>query len=398
MPEYKAPLRDLQFVRDELLGFPEHYRSLPGCEEATPDVVLSVLAGGARFAEEVLAPLNRVGDREGCKWSPGGSVTTPPGFKEAYRQYVEAGWPRLGWSPEYGGQGLPESLGLAVAEMVNEANWAWGMYPGLSQRREADDRRARHRRAEAHLPDQADRGTVDRHHVPDRGPLRHRPRACCSTKAEPQADGSYRITGTKIFISAGEHDLDREHRPPRARAPAGRAGRAPRASRCSSCRSSSRTRTARSASATTVRVRLDRAQDGHQRHRHLRACNFDGATGWLVGAPNRGMSAMFTFMNAARLGVGHAGARARRELAYQGALAYARERLQMRSLTGAEGARQAGRPDHRAPRRAPHAAHHEGVRRGRRARSLYVARCWSTSRCTSGRPPEREAADDCSRC
>src|SRR5437868_6660178 len=132
MSNYKAPLRDIYFVLDELFAFAEHYKSLPACEEATPDLIHSVLEEGAKFAEEVLAPLNKSGDEEGCKWSAGGVVSTPRGFKEAYAQYVEGGWPSLSSGREHGGQGLPESLGFALGEMIGEANWAWSMYPGLS--------------------------------------------------------------------------------------------------------------------------------------------------------------------------------------------------------------------------------------------------------------------------
>ena len=131
MPEYKAPLRDIRFVRDELLNYPEHYATLPGAEDATPDMVNAILDEGAKFCEQVLAPLNQVGDQEGCTLTEDG-VTTPTGFKEAYQQFVEGGWPSLAHKPDHGGQGLPESLNLVMSEMIGEANWSWGMYPGLS--------------------------------------------------------------------------------------------------------------------------------------------------------------------------------------------------------------------------------------------------------------------------
>src|SRR5690606_30241795 len=121
MPEYKAPLRDIRFVRDEVMGYEEHYQSMPGCEDAPPDMVNAILEEGAKFCEQVIAPLNRVGDTEGCTWTPEG-VKTPTGFKEAYQQFVEGGWPSLSLDPEYGGQGLPDSLGLAISEMVGQAN------------------------------------------------------------------------------------------------------------------------------------------------------------------------------------------------------------------------------------------------------------------------------------
>jgi len=131
MPEYKAPLRDIKFVTEELLNFSAHYANLPGAEEATPDMIDAILEEGAKFSERVLSPLNRIGDQQGCTFDDG-VVTTPDGFKEAYQQYVEGGWPSLAHAEEFGGQGLPESLGMMVTEMVASANWSWSMYPGLS--------------------------------------------------------------------------------------------------------------------------------------------------------------------------------------------------------------------------------------------------------------------------
>jgi len=329
MPDYKAPLRDLRFVREELLGYAAHYQSLPACRDATPDVVEAILEEGARFCEAVLAPLNRVGDREGCRWSEAG-VTTPSGFREAYRRYVEGGWPSLAHAPEYGGQGLPESLGMAVTEMVGSANWAWGMYPGLSQG--AMNTLSAHGTAEqkatylTRLISGEWTGTMcltEPHCGTDLGLLR--------TRADPRGDGSYRISGSKMFISAGEHDLAENivhivlarlpDAPPGTRGislfivpkflPGEGGGLGPRNGvRCGSIEE----KMGIHGNATCV-------------------LNFDDATGFLIGPPHKGLACMFTFMNTARLGTALQGL-AHAETAFQGAVRYARERLQMRALSG----------------------------------------------------------------
>lgn len=329
MSHYKAPLRDIRFVRDELLGFEAHYQNLPGCQDATPDMTNAILEEAARFSEEVLAPLNRIGDLEGCTWTPDG-VKTPSGFKEAYQQFVEGGWPSLAHDVAHGGQGLPESLAMAINELISQANWAWSMYPGLSH--------GAMNTLQAHgTPEQQQTylvplvsghwtGTMcltEPHCGSDLGLLR--------TRAEPQADGSYQIQGTKIFISAGEHDMAENivhivlARLPDA--PAGTKG----------------------ISLFIVPKFLPNAEGGigarnalscgsieHKMGIHGNATcvlNFDGATGFLIGPANKGLNCMFTFMNVARLGTALQGL-AHAEVAFQGAIRYARERLQMRALSG----------------------------------------------------------------
>jgi len=328
MPEYTAPLRDMRFLLHEVFDLQAHYASLPDTgEEATPDMVDAILDEGAKFSERVLSPLLQSGDAEGCHFEDG-VVTTPAGFKEAYQQYIEGGWPSLSHRPEYGGQGLPESLGIVMNEMIGTANWAWSMYPGLSH--------GAMNTLEAHGTDEQKQtylsklvsgewtGTMcltEPHCGTDLGLLR--------TKAEPQDDGHYKISGTKIFISAGEHDLAENivhivlARLPDA--PEGTKG----------------------ISLFIVPKFLPDA-DGEKGERNGVNCgsiehkmgihgnatcvlNFDEATGFLIGPPNKGLNCMFTFMNVARLGTAVQGL-AHAEWGFQNALTYAEERLQMRAL------------------------------------------------------------------
>ncbi|MFM7272309.1 MAG: acyl-CoA dehydrogenase C-terminal domain-containing protein [Gammaproteobacteria bacterium] len=328
MLSYQAPLRDMRFVRDELLDFPGLYRSFPGCEDFTPELIEQVLTEAARFCEEVLAPLYQSGDREGCTWTPEG-VRTPAGFREAYRRYVDGGWATLSAPPEWGGQGLPASVALLFDDMAGTANWAWHMYPGLSH--------GASRTLKVHgTPEQKATylgklvsgewtGTMcltESHCGSDLGMLR--------TRAEPRSDGSYAISGTKIFISSGDHDLAENivhivlarlpDAPPGTkgislflvpkRLPQPDGSLQPNAVSCGAIEH----KMGINASATCV-------------------MNFDGATGFLIGEPNRGLPHMFTFMNAARLGTAMQGLAAC-ELSWQGARAYAMERLQGRSLAG----------------------------------------------------------------
>jgi alkylation response protein AidB-like acyl-CoA dehydrogenase len=205
MPTYTAPLREYKFLLKDVLDI-ERYSNLPGFSDAPLDLIDQVLEEGAKFCEGVLAPLNKIGDEHGCKRNDDGSVETPPGFKDAYKQFVEAGWPALSSDPNYGGQGMPHVVAMAWSEMCSSANMAFTMYPGLSHGAyEAIHRHGNDEQKQTYLPKLVSgewTGTMnltEPHCGTDLGMLR--------TKAIPQADGSYRITGQKIFISAGEHDL-----------------------------------------------------------------------------------------------------------------------------------------------------------------------------------------------
>jgi len=326
---YKAPLREYKFVLNELFDVGE-LAKLPGYEEATPDTVEAVLEEGAKLAEEVLFPINRSGDEEGCTFE-NGVVRTPKGFKEAYELFRQGGWTAVSCDPAYGGQGLPHTLQFFVEEMVSSANMSFGMYPGLSNGAySAIHRHGTTAQKETFLPRLVDgtwSGTMcltEPQCGTDLGQIR--------TRAEPTGkDGVYKITGTKIFISAGEHDLtDNIIHLVLARiagAPAGIRGislfivpkflvkpdgtaGAGNGVRCGSIEHKMGIK----ASATCV-------------------MNFEEAEGYLVGEAHKGMRAMFTMMNAARLGVGLQGL-ALGETAYQTARQYAQERLQGRALKG----------------------------------------------------------------
>jgi alkylation response protein AidB-like acyl-CoA dehydrogenase len=331
MPQYTPPLRDMQFVMHEVLGVVDELKALPPYADIDVDTINAVVEEAGKFASTVVAPLNQIGDREGCTLDKAThEVKAPTGFKEAYAKYVEGGWPALSSDPQYGGQGLPHLVNQCMFEMLNSSNQAWTMYPGLSHG--AYECLATHgtdEQKKRFLPKLTSghwTGTMcltEAHCGTDLGLLR--------TKAEAQADGTYKITGSKIFISAGEHDMaENIVHLVLARLPDAPLG-------------------SKGISLFLVPKFLVKA-DGSLGERNPIFCgalehkmgihgnataqlNLDGAIGTLVGEPNKGLPAMFVMMNAARLGVGMQGL-GLTEVAYQNAAAYAKDRIQMRSLSG----------------------------------------------------------------
>ncbi|SFP41245.1 acyl-CoA dehydrogenase C-terminal domain-containing protein [Qipengyuania nanhaisediminis] len=329
MPIYTAPTRDTRFVVNELLELGS-YGNLPGFEMVSEDVTEAVINEGGKFCAEVLAPLNRVGDEHGCVRNEDGSVTTPPGFKEAFDQFREAGWGTIAAPEEFGGQGMPHVLGFVMEEYIASANQAFGMYPGLTNGAiSALIAKGSQEQKEKYLPKMISNewtGTMnltEPHCGTDLGMIR--------TKAVPNGDGSYAITGTKIFISAGEHDMaDNIIHLVLAKTPG-----APDSTKGISL---------------FVVPKFIVNDDGTPGERNGVSCgsieekmgihgnstcvlNYDGATGWMVGEENKGLAAMFIMMNAARLGVGIQGL-SQAEAAYQNAVAYALDRRQGRALSG----------------------------------------------------------------
>ncbi|HEX2010045.1 MAG TPA: acyl-CoA dehydrogenase C-terminal domain-containing protein [Roseateles sp.] len=331
MPQYNPPLRDMKFVMHELLNVVDELKMLPKHADIDEDTINAVLEEGGKFAAEVIAPLNLSGDAEGCTLDKSThEVKTPAGFKAAYQQYVEGGWPALSCDPAFGGQGLPVMLNQGLYEMLNSANQAWTMYPGLSHGAyEALHAHGTPEQKATYLPKLTSgewTGTMcltEPHCGTDLGLLR--------TKAEPLPDGSYKITGAKIFISAGEHDMaDNIIHLVLARLPDAPEG-------------------SKGISLFVVPKFLVNA-DGSLGARNPLHCGglehkmgihgnataqivLDGAVGTLVGQPNKGLAAMFVMMNAARLGVGNQSL-GLTEVAYQNAVAYAKDRIQMRALSG----------------------------------------------------------------
>jgi alkylation response protein AidB-like acyl-CoA dehydrogenase len=329
MLNYKAPLKDIDFLLNDVFDVQTHYQTLPGGEDASADMVEAILSECAKFCENVLSPLYQSGDAEGCTFEDG-RVTTPAGFKDAYKQYVEGGWQSLSHPVEYGGQGLPLSLGVIKSEMIGTANWAWSMYPGLSLgAMNTVQLHGTQEQKDIYLSKMTEgtwTGTMcltESQCGTDLGQVK--------TKAELNDDGSYSITGTKIFISAGEHDLTENI----VHIVLARLPGAPKGTKGISLFIVPKNQVTSGGEVGE----FNHVSCGSIEHKMgIRASatavlNFDGAKGYLLGPENKGLECMFTFMNTARIGISIQGVAAS-ELSYQGSLPYAKERLSMRSLSG----------------------------------------------------------------
>lgn len=367
MTTYTAPLREMRFVLHELLDVAPTLSKLPGFEDVSTDLIDAVLEEGGKFCQEVLFPLNQPGDQEGCTFKDG-KVTTPKGFKEAYKQYIDGGWNGLAASPDHGGQGLPETISCLIAEMIGSANISFGLYPGLTQgTMEALAALGTDEQKTVYLPKLVSgewQGTMCLTEPQSGSDLN-----LVRTKAAPNGDGSYSITGTKIFISAGEHDMTDNH----VHLVLARLPDAPEGTRGISM---------------FLVPKFFVNADGSLGERNKAACgsiehkmgmrgsvtcvmNFDGAKGWLVGQENKGLAGMFVMMNKERLFVGGQGLSIA-ETAYQSAAAYAKDRIQGRATTGAARPDKAADPIIVHPDIRNRLLHARSVVEAQRALALYA--------------------------